>query len=208
MSLIDGLEMHHVVIANSSIDRGPQGDIQFPVVIVTGRRHRFRRHAVADGPDMFIGQTGETLAHDLNAYAAGAFPVYRATEDAGLHVQGALKIQYLALIQPEAFAVHKQLDGQPVWRVCQFLFRDGDGIKDAIDQGCGSRSRIAFIKGAACSKVAVTYTVHCLFAMEFFRIKCMFSYLPEIHCSPFLNTMIVKRFRFPSLYGNASEGLI
>ncbi len=102
------------------------------------------------------------------------------------HIQRALVVQDFALIQAKALAVHKQFNQQPIGRVSQLLFTYIDTIEDTKQQGCGICSWIAFFEGAPCAEIAVADRVDRFTAMQFLRVKRIFTDLPETHNLSFL----------------------
>src|SRR4051812_16783245 len=91
----------------------------------------------------------------------------------------------MTLIETEPLSIHKQLNRRPIGSVCQFFFRDGNGVKYTIEQGRGIRLRVALFKCAACAEVAVTNGIDALLTVELLqcRVKGLFADLPKVHNS-------------------------
>src|SRR5579859_2680467 len=104
---------------------------------------------------MLISQAGETFNHHTQAHTSRTSPVYLAAENGGAHIQRAPVAKNSALTEPETLAIHKELDGQPVGNVRQFLFANLYFVKNARQQRSGRGFWIAFFKRAARAKVAV-----------------------------------------------------
>src|SRR5579883_850794 len=176
MSLIDGFPMHKIVVTDGCIQASAQGYIDLLLRLL----HSYR---IADQSNMLVGQAREAFNRDEQAHTVRAFPAHSAVQHSVGHIKRALILQDLSPVEAETLAVHKQLEGQPVGRVRQFLARDRHGIEDAVEQRRGVGTRKALFKGAACAEVAIANGVDRLLAVELFRggIKAILMYLPEAH---------------------------
>src|SRR5581483_4732639 len=126
MPLVYRFPVHDVVIAFSRVDAGPQADIdQFGSLIFV------RGDAIANRPNMLIGQVGEAFACNMKACAVGAFPMYRSAHNALAHIQLAMIGKDRAPIEPETLAVDKKLDAGPVGSVGKLFLRYRNVVENA-----------------------------------------------------------------------------
>src|SRR5258707_854351 len=110
------------------------------------------------------------------------------------HVQCALIVEKMTLVETEPFSIHKQLNKCPIGSVCQFFFRDGNGVKNTIEQGRGIRLRVALFKCATCAEVAVANGIDALLTVELLRcrVKGLFANLPKVHKSLLPQNVLVR----------------
>src|SRR5579883_3437354 len=178
MPLVHRFPVHDVVVTFSRVDAGPQADIdQFGSLIFV------RGDAIANRPDMLIGQVGEAFTCDMKAYASGALPMYRSANNAIAHIQLAVIGKDCAPIEPETLAVDKKLDAGPVGSVGKLLLRYWNIVENAEYQGRGTIPRVAFLEGTARAKITIANGIDSFLTMQLFKvwIKPLFVYKPKIH---------------------------